>query len=251
MLKVGMIPHNLKNKIYLVFSLLVLLLLLTQCGLNTYPYIYPPNMGPNPLTGSDSPCYILNRGDNDPDVFLGYELYYKFYNFSDATSAMATDDRSIFSVEQPTPSDVTRLGFRRVNNVSNTDQTTRYPMIPLIFADRNRVFNLTFDFTGVSPDTAENIKVIPNANYLNNSGNPISVNLYRQVTDPDDDSVPRRNNYKSFGDLRNDISGSRDSDLPGNSVTLSLYVFAYGKYNKVYNIYSKPLWLGYINYMQR
>jgi len=238
-----MIPHNIKNKLYLLFLPLLLLLLL-QCGLNTYPYLYPPDTVVR-LTGSDVEFIIANRGDNNPDVFLGYELYYKFYNFTDATVAMANDDRAIFSIDQPTPNDVTRLGFRRVNTVPTDDRTTRIPMIPVNYSDRKNNFNITLNFFGVASGENAVPRIIPEVSYLSY---PI-VELYRQVLDPDDDI---KNKYKSFGDLINELSGgSRDSDLPSTWVTLSLYIFAYGKYDKVYNIYSKPLWLGYINYQQR
>ncbi|MCL2706441.1 MAG: hypothetical protein FWE72_09575, partial [Spirochaetaceae bacterium] len=151
------------------------------------------------------------------------------------------------SVEQPTPTDITRLGFRRVNTVPDTDRTTRSPMIPISYGDRNNSFNIRLDFTGVSSTSAETAipPIIPEVIY---STNP-TVYLYRQVLDPDDDS-PIKNKYKSFGDLVNNF-GPRDADLPPGRATLSLYIFAYGKYNKVYNIYSKPLWLGYIDYTER
>ena len=241
-----MIPHNIKNKLYLLFLSLPLLLFL-QCGLNTYPYLYPPDTVAR-LSGSDGIFVIANRSDND-DAFLGYDLYYKFYNFTDANVTMASDDRAIFSVEQPTPTDVTRLGFRRVNTIPDTDKPpTRSPMIPVYPGDRNSSFNIRLDFTGVSSLSAETAipPIIPEVNYLSNQ----TVYLYRQVLDPDDDS-PIKNKYKSFGDLRNELSGQRDADLPQGRATLSLYIFAYGKYNKVYNIYSKPLWLGYIDYTER
>jgi len=236
-----MIPPNLKKKSYLLFLSLLSLLLL-QCGLNTYPYLYPPDTVTR-LTGSDGVFIINNRSDNDPDVFLGYELYYKFYNASDAIVVMASDDRTLFSVEQPTPTDITRLGFKRVNTVPDRLKTTRTPMIPISFSDRNSSFNINFDFFGVAGSESP---IIPEVTYLSYPGVP----LYRQVLDPDVDSADKIN-YKSFGDIINELSKIQDSDVPGTWVTLSLYVFAYGKYNRVYNIYSKPLWLGYINYADR
>ncbi len=236
MLREGMIPHNLK-KIFIFLILLPLCLLLTlQCGLNSYPYLYPPAV----LRFNPDIATVTNRDDYDPDVFQGYELYYKFYDYNDATSQIIADDKIIMSVDEPKPEDVAARGYRRVNTVSDSDQMTRYPMIPINYGNRDSSFDLRIDFTGATNNTGVNPGdngAIPSVTYL---ANP-PVFLYRTVLDPEDTNGKK---YKSFGN----ISKAEDNDILYDRVTLSMYIFAYGKYDKVYNIYSKPELLGSIDY---
>ncbi len=209
----------------IIFLPALFFFLIQGCGLNDYPYIYAPEV--SALTGSSGNIKIYNRSDNDSDVFQGYELYYKFYNKANFKAENAADYNNLFSVEEPEPSDLANLGFKRINTVNNTDSKTPYPMIPIDYNDRDESFVINIDFTYIASDT------IPTVDYNN-------TKLYRVVTDPADTDY-----YKSF--IYDDMSES-DSDVPVADVTLSLFVFSYGKYDRVYNIYSKPVWLGYIDY---
>ncbi len=226
----GMIPRNNNLASMTLRSLVVFMLFMQGCGLNDYPYIYAPDT--TSLSGTPGIIKIYNRDDNDPDVFQGYELYYKFYEFSSDTTNMASDYKSLFSVEEPEPSNLTTLGFKRINTVSTTDKKTTYPMIYIDHSDRDSEFTITLDFS----DVAASVKN-PTVNYLSYP----EITLYRTVVDPDD-----TDNYKSF--IYDDLSNTEDSDISHNRVTLSLFVFSYGKYDNVYNIYSRPVWLGYIQY---
>ena len=222
----GMIPRN--------FSLLSVILILTlilssSCGLYTYAYLDAPNVKTF-TAGIPSSAEIYNRSDNDPEVFRGYELYYKYYN---NFSEIADDDKTIFADSEPEPSDLTGVGYRRVNTVETTDETTPYPMIPVNYSDRDSSFTLTVYFNEVSAA----VNVIPYVSYSGYS----NKYLRRNVSELDGGDYV----YKSF---ISDDTDSSYSDMSSGQTVLSLYVFAYGKDDNVYNIYSKPVWLGYINY---
>lgn len=222
----GMIPRN------FLFIFIILLIILSSCGLYDSPYIEAPDVKTF-TTGIPSSAEIYNRSDNDPEVFRGYEIYYKYY---DSTSyEWEDDDKTIFQTSDPEPGDLTAVGYRRVNTVFTTEETTSYPMIPVDYSDRDSSFTLTVDFNDVS--ASPNVK--PQVIYSGYS----NITLYRNIYVYNSSSGD--NEYKSF---ISDDNESSDADIPVSENTLSLYVFAYGKDDNVYNIYSKPVWLGRINF---
>jgi len=48
----------------------------TGCGIPSYPYLYPPDPGDQ----EDERLYFTHDSDNDPTVFVGYEIFYRFYS---------------------------------------------------------------------------------------------------------------------------------------------------------------------------
>jgi len=58
----------------LYFTAVLYILLFTHCGIPSFPYLYPPEV----LTAAG---YIefQHDDDNDPNVFEGYEIYYRIY----------------------------------------------------------------------------------------------------------------------------------------------------------------------------
>ena len=223
-----MIPRNL-----FILTSSLFLIISSSCGLNDYPYLNPP--GVKISNGIDKIAYIYNRTDNDPDVFRGYELYYKIYN-SDTPSDISDDDKAIYQTDEPEPSDLTAQGYKRINTVLDTDDSTTYPMIPLDYSDRDSSISISLHF--------ENISAASQATgYAEYSGYSNKY-FYRTVKE----YISLGNyNYKSF--KKEDLE-TGDSDLPSSAPNyiLSLYVFSYGKSDNVYNIYSRPIYLGRFDY---
>ena len=222
----GMIPRNffLHSKIFILITIFT-----SSCGLYTSPYLSAPNVTTFE-PGIPSSALIYNRSDNDPEVFRGYEIYYKYYN---SHSEIADDDKKIFNTSEPEPDDLKNVGYRRLNTVLTTEETTTYPMIPVDYSDRDTSFTLTVYFDEVSSDTA------PRVEYSGYSDRTLRRNITQY------NSTSGKTEYKTFIPADHD---SGDSDRSSGELTLSLYVFAYGKDDNVYNIYSKPVWLGYITY---
>jgi hypothetical protein len=107
-----------------IFSLSVFAVLSGQgCGLYSYPYIYPPDIQ-RTMIGTSQVVSIINTGDNDPDVFQGYEIYYKFYERKNFSSQYGSDLKTLFSVEEPEPRDIENLGYRRANTIEDATKTS-------------------------------------------------------------------------------------------------------------------------------
>ena len=247
MLKADMILLS-RKKVYLIFLLLLTLLLLPQCGLHSYPYLEQPDVVGR-LTGSPGQFMIMNR-NYDPDIFRGYELYYRFYHNTNI-AARTNDDNFISRLAQPEPRHLIDRGFRRVtvspqNAVPDIDtRIINPPMIPVERGNRDNNFELVIDFL----DIQGNRTYIPQVRYLSQV-----LDLYRDraVIDPDTGNETTRNRVlKSFGDLRNDSPAPRDHDLrhfQDYHVTLSLYIFAYGIHEGI-RIWSRPE-SGFITYFE-
>ena len=88
-------------------------MLLCSCGLYSYPYIYEPSLRGGTAGTGQNYVYIIHNGDNDPNVFRGYEIYYKFYNSTTAETDHSRDDKSIFSVSNPDTSALVSAGYKR------------------------------------------------------------------------------------------------------------------------------------------
>ncbi|MCL2792651.1 MAG: hypothetical protein FWD87_06130 [Spirochaetaceae bacterium] len=239
-----MINHSIK-KIYLIFLLLSLFLLLPQCGLHSFPYLEPPS-----IERIGETFRITNTNDN-PEVFRGYELFYKFYDIGDS-SGVSDDIRFITSFTQPDPRPIfTRARrFFRINTAPDIHAPpTGTPNIFLGSGNRHGGFaiDIIFDGIGISTDITFNPRLVY-------SGQDIP--LFRDVTDPDPGVMATPNvNYKSFGNLRNINvpAAPRDQDLPMPAgeyhVTLYLWIFARGIYNNT-PIFSRPVELGNISYFR-
>ena len=217
----GMIPRN------FLFIFIVILIILSSCGLYDSPYIEAPDVKTVIVSGS---AEIYNRSDNDPEIFRGYEIYYKYYD--SASYDWEDDDKTIFLTSDPEPGDLTAVGYRRVNTVLTTDETTYYPMIPVDYSDRDSSFTITIYLPGTDD--------VPYVSYPGYS----NIYIRRNVTEAN--LTTGKTEYRTF--RSSDHSDGNQGDRPSDEKTLSLYVFAYGKDDNVYNIYSKPVWLGRISY---
>ncbi|MCL2294189.1 MAG: hypothetical protein FWC36_04920 [Spirochaetes bacterium] len=239
------------RKLTIVFLLSLFSLLSLQCGLFDFPALEPPRVE-QLFLGAGEVIIIENNPTNDPSVFLGFELYYRFYNYLTATSDIAAHGSAISAINQPTPSDLEQLGFRRVRTIATAGERQPFPMLPVPIGDRGIPFPITIDFTGIAADNENDnprdrmARVV----YLTKD-----IPLRRQVTDPDPPSEHLRK-YKSFAYITNPHNLSIiDADINHipvtNRVTLSLYIFAVGRYDRVHNIFSRPEWLGRIDFSQR
>ena len=218
------------------------IMLLSTCGLYSYPYISAPDVTTVSSTGGEA--RIINTGDNDPEVFRGYEIYYKFYNQSTASRDQQNDHNIIFNkLSDNAPKILASAGYRRVRTEKNTRDDTLYPMIPVPAGSRDDRFDLTINF---SPITTNGSKEELKIRYLGTE-----LSLYRDVVDqaPDTGESPSASDtvYKDFNSDDLEYTEYGDSDLPSESVSVSMYVVSYGIHENIYNLYSTPVWLGYVN----
>lgn len=229
-----------------IFTLFIILtlsavMLSSSCGLYSYPYISPPDVRTVSITGGNA--IIINTGDNDPDVFRGYEIYYKFYNQSTAANDQRNDHNQIFNkLNDDAPKVLTAAGYRRARTEKNTRDDTLYPMIPVPSGDRDDSFEIIISF---NPVTTSGSKEELKAQYLSSV-----IPLYRDIKDQNHDSseaAASETIYKDFNSDDLQYTEYQDGDLPSGDVSLSMYVFSYGIHENIYNLYSTPVWLGYVN----
>ena len=135
-----------KTRNLYILIYIFLLIIISSCGLYDSPYLEAPTVKTFE-SGIPSSAEIYNRSDNDPDVFRGYEIYYKYYN---NFSEIADDDKTIFDTSEPEPSDLTSVGYKRVKAVLTIEESTSYPMIPVDYSDRDTSFTLTVYFDEVN-----------------------------------------------------------------------------------------------------
>lgn len=130
-------------------SFLIMLTLLAGavpgCGIPSIPYLYPPEA----LGGGE--VGFNHDKNNDPDVFRGYEFFYRFYagNPDEAGIRQAEIDMqnyfngagAIRSIVYGTSSSAFAYGFRRLilEGKSIADPA---PLLPIDIADRNSTFRI-------------------------------------------------------------------------------------------------------------
>lgn len=227
-----------------------MVMLLCSCGLYSYPYIHEPSLRGGTATTGRTNVKIIHNGDNDPNVFRGYELYYKFYDANNAETEHSRDDKSIFSVSNPDYSALVAAGYKRCRTVKLFKQDTQYPMFPVPVDYRDDDFEMEIYFNPITTTSCKDEMGI--------STEFTWSSIYRAIQDmnPDTGEVLEATGGKSddptsypiYKDFNSDDIESGDSDLNGNnykSVSLSFYIIGYGVHEN-HNLYSKPVWLGVV-----
>ena len=225
--------------------IIFVVMLLCSCGLYSYPYIHDPSLRGGTAGTGQNYVYIIHNGDNDPSVFKGYELYYKFYNSTTAETEHSRDDKSIFSVSNPDYTALVAAGYKRCRTEKLYKKDTTYPMFKVPTDDRDDDFELYLSFETV---TTKDNKNEMRLEYLG-----VEVPFYRSIQDQHPDSKepeeaggkPDDAIYKDFNSDDLEYSTYHDSDLPTAEVSLSFYIIGYGVHEN-HNLYSKPVWLGVV-----
>jgi hypothetical protein len=231
---------------------------LCGCGLPNYPTLNPPGTPSVLASDTNSVFTIMSTTENNELEFRGFELFYKFYS---NPSAIESNLQSvIWSVL------INTYGYRPVCDQtdtfsgyppSNLHSTKPYPLLYVQPADRGTQFSITVAF----PSTA----TVPPLE------SPVAV-LYNGAPcySPDDSSAPlsvRRNvgnttsgtttyqegKYFIAGDLGDPAtyqSSDRDVQAIWGSISgpayLAMYVLSYGVQDFTTDLYSTPVYLGYV-----
>lgn len=119
---------------------LILLTVLSSCGIPEIVVLEAPDI--TRTVRSPATIDFEHSTANDRDDFLGYELYYKFYETEDSVFA---NDRS--ALENASPSAATNTlasrGYRRVHALDDTNQQ---PVIAVSATERDSSFTLTVSY---------------------------------------------------------------------------------------------------------
>ena len=219
-----------------LFLLLLILPVAAGCGLPTEPFLYPPD-----YINTNNPGVLQFRNDpgNNPDVFLGYMLFYKLYDFG-ATGAISADT---LQTEGENYLSVFRLNqYSKSENGTGSivlagDRFTLLKVLPFDSADTNDAYLVNLDFQDLT-----------NAN-----GDHTATN-----TLPDTFTLNRRDQVDTGSWETNGFATSTEydtgqSDVPSTlsvfstaEVIIAVWAVAYGFdiYDTFQNVYSRAEYIG-------
>ncbi|TVQ22578.1 MAG: hypothetical protein EA382_11875 [Spirochaetaceae bacterium] len=198
------------------------------CGLPQFILLDPPT--DFQVFALDASVTFFNNPENDPDSFLGYELYYKFYAPATVDTQFAADLSAIGGAAAGSmPGIVTQRGFRRVLGVG---QGTSSPLIRISATDRSSSFPITVLIdTNLAQLSAGVVTWDPP------TGPPVTITLLRNLVTP---KVFRPDTYVTSGP-------GRDADIPAGDYStkdlpMALVVVAYGvDFTTFQPLYSQPV----------
>ncbi|MFP4382578.1 MAG: hypothetical protein ACLFSE_00925 [Spirochaetia bacterium] len=212
-----------------------MLIPLFSCGLARYPTILPPEQ-------IQAPGDILNEfeflhdPENDPDIFLGYELYYKFY----------TD---LSNIENETYNEDTAYIENNAvfgSNVPNILQARSYFRItsPEVQAEAKPL--IRFSLAQETEQTKVTVSFEPNPDY-----NPEEAYAFWGETDVITIQRSVSGTAGNFEPFLNEYYDADDADIPEDydpvnpDLSIALYAVSYGiDTTEFRSFYSEPLLLG-------
>lgn len=205
----------------------LLVLLLSACGIPQYPYLYPPNSFSDPTKVG-----FNHEESNDPNVFRGYEIYYKFYkNNNPDDNNTAVDDMALFNssiafssiADNSGGSTTYSNGFRKLLVDISKISVDLVPQIAVDIIERDDNFSLELK----NEDLQSKI-TLTLSNYL---GSEFVYDCYRIV----DNEI---SNYKTFYPIDDDTTYLSETDtdllhlgpfeLPGDTLYIAFFAVTYG-----------------------
>ncbi len=211
------------------------------CGLENITYLSPPG-NPTALASPTNNIFTINStSKNDEAEFLGFELYYKFY----ATGF------SIPSVEDI--DDLKSNGFKPVcsstDTAAGTDVNHLKPLFEVPPVDRGTTFSITITFTNPQSNPSGEIQPL-----VKNKGADLSMTIRRDIADNRGVASPTNNQGRPFIKVNGSAVAayeSTDTDVSpvysSDIVSLVMYAMSFGRENITTDLYSPPVYLGFIN----
>ena len=190
-----------------------ILLSLMTCGIPSYPYLFPPEAIGGGRTG------FVHDSDNDPNVFVGYEIFYRFYSTAPGSvggGGQAEQDMQLYfsssfqisSVVYGDASSSYVYGFRRAYIEPGGEAP---PQLQLETADINTTFTVELILDDASDNEIE----------FSYDGSVYVVR--RSVTDSDENHISFLGDY----DFDND-SDLVASGLDESNIYVAFYAVPYG-----------------------
>lgn len=237
--------------------------LLAGCGLPSFPSLDAPTV-PGSYNPADSNIFeFFNASQQNPDTFLGFELYYKFYDPNNTTGYLS--DETSLTNGQTGPSQIASLGYKPLYVwpsgyvVGDTIATRQPPLISITdTALKGTQFAVTIPFSVAvsvsgSPPKSD---IFPGV-FVNGQNTP-SVQVARYLPNPES---PGNFLLRGFGggDFRTTDGLSNGGDVPDSviqsattgvsvPIVLGLYAIAYGLASLTTPLYSVPVPLGTMQY---
>jgi hypothetical protein len=220
----------------------MIILSISGCGLEDYPYLYPPLI--NKAAVGDSSCSFKNSTENNPQYFQGFLVYYRFY---DRNADTAADNNYIESQTGASVLSAFQLkNFRPLALISSFVNETalfyEYANIIIPSDSRDDSFIIEINFNTVNKSNPAELKdkfpvltsggIIPELYPARNLGGRTSG-----ITEAD---------IRGFSDSDFSAAASDKGSLTSDNIKILLYAVSYGRDENLKLFYSEPLSLGFI-----
>ena len=224
------------------------------CGIPQIQYLAPPTSNDSVDNGT---FMFFHNTDNNIDQFLGYDIYYKFYDNISTTTTCIDDKQYIESI--PTVLSDRRLIERRYTRIVLDDEHQDIPTISITSGAKSvehRFIVRLADALALSIADAENSTLV-------NATNNTVYRMHRRVEDN-----TQNNEYKPlhvyipatiFFASDSDIQAAAISSSELNAVIerandrlyIAFYGIAFGLGDSFQVIRSEPEFLGYLSMQRR
>lgn len=228
---------------------------LLSCGIPTLDYLAPPITFP--ITEPGRLLFQHNHTDNNIDSFIGYNIYYKFYDNTDNGVKCSTD--KTFITSDPIVLNDSRLiarNFRRII-LDGYDQIN--PIVTI--GAKGTPVEIEIQLADHTASAAERERslliqdaVLPDhriyRNVLNNDGSSVFKPLYGVKLDSntiyEQNDIDIINNNSANDKIDNIVAA--DGPLATETLYIAFYAIGYGIDLGNFNvIYSEPIFLGYLS----
>lgn len=220
---------------YIVFGVMILV---ASCGISDIPSFGTARVS-RIATGVFS---ITHNTSNVSDSFIGYQVYYKFYNDADVKEIETDKDYITDTTRRPSPNTITGKGFRALipvsyNNSSSYDTIDRNPLIRPQSKEIAEVYYVDFS-TGIEGYgiSIDNNKFLAGngseqgyqALLIEENGNKTTY-LHRQLNENDTKPFFRSKSSELYEKTDTDISSMLGSQFEfGNFIRIVIAVLPYG-----------------------
>jgi hypothetical protein len=242
-----------------ISAVLAAALAVCGCGLPNYPTLNPPGTPSTLASETNTVFTILSTTQNNELEFRGYELFYKFYTSS---FAIETNLQNILWSDL-----ISTYGYKPVCSQfdvfsatppTNLHITKPYPLINVQPADRGTVFNITVTLPGFGTPPQPAVSVLYDGLPYNSPYDPAQLLSIRRNVGSDPSSAssgqPKYfislnaseiSSYPSYTPTDRDVQSIWGS-LSGDYIYLAMYVLSYGVQDFTTDLYSTPVYLGYV-----
>ncbi len=234
-----------KTGVVYSFSLVLLVFLVSSCGISTYIYIYPPiKNGINLSFSHDS------RNNKDPNFFnLGYDIYYRIYDnsagsqfngktASEIDNILMADGNTFF-----TSDNINKLLFRAFDTDSlykplkhfSNDKSLDYSVPPFLPVDNSVIADKSFYINIILNSTNRNDPYLETVAPYSSITLPETIKFRRYIS----------NDFKDFTTFNNSDEDINFTIIDDNFL-VTFFVLSYGFTVNYYTLTSdKPIYIGY------
>jgi len=236
-------PRSIGARIRLVSFLIAAGSITSSCGLEEYVYLYPPDTS---LSG-DILSFSNNTG-NDPTVFYGYRILYRFYSSTSFVDSAIASVSSLYTSSPTTIYDKMKASphFFRDMKIGEDERDE----LVILAADRQDSFSVELDFQGSVSSGGDATIVLSEGSPGTTPDISSAVVVYQTISGETkvgfaQEDLVHRDGYFEDGDLYDD-----QYDASEGKTYLLIYVIAYGYNSSFGNVYSEPKkFVGTTNYV--